>query len=238
MKKLSLLFTLALAFTIASQAQIRIGAKIGWNINSVAFNYAESDSEPETKMVLGFHLGGTAEFGLNDQMAIQSGLLYTRKGFRYDVEELHGGVGIEVEGYDRVMISYIEIPIHFAYKFGDFQVYAGPYFAFGIGGKNKWDVTYTGVDLEGSYSDEISFKPFFGEVGEGDLRADEAAYRGLDLGFNLGVGYKMDKFLINAGYSLGLGNITPDYEGDFDAADYKASNRVISLSASYFFLNI
>ena len=49
-----------------------------------------------------------------------------------------------------------------------------------------------------------------------------------DLNFNV---------LFEYGYSLGLGNATPAYEGDEDGErdDYKMSNRVISLSFSYFF---
>jgi len=241
MKKLSLLFAIVLAFAVASQAQIKIGAKAGVNINNMAFDYANSDFEPETKMGLGFHFGATAEYGISDQIAVQSGLLFTRKGFSFDIEEAWGGEGVDVEGYDRMMVNYLEIPIHAAYKFGGFQVYAGPYFAFGIGGKNKWDVTVSGDGFEESDSDETSLKPVFGEVDYENLDEDESPYRAFDAGLNFGIGYQMDKLLINAGYSLGLVNTAPSSvkgNDDYDAADQKSTHRVISVSVSYFFLDM
>jgi|SRR6056297_889525 len=240
MKKLSLLFAIVLAFAVASQAQIKIGAKAGVNINNMAFDYANSDFEPETKMGLGFHFGATAEYGVSDQIAVQSGLLFTRKGYSLDLEsDLPDGVS--VDGYARTMVNYLEIPIHAAYKFGGFQVYAGPYFAFGIGGKNKWDVTVSGDGFEESDSDETSLKPVFGEVDYENLDEDESPYRAFDAGLNFGIGYQMDKLLINAGYSLGLVNTAPSSvkgNDDYDAADQKATHRVISVSVSYFFLDM
>ena len=225
----TLVISALIAFSMQTQAQVKFGVKAGLNINNISQNFKESDWEFDTKMRLAYNIGATVDFGLSDAFSLQSGLMLTSKGFSYDLEE-EWGEG--TEGYNRVIFNYLEVPINFAYKINDFQIYAGPYLAIGIGGKNKWDVTYDGD----SDADEYKFKPVLGEVGEGDLDDDEVAYRALDYGLNLGVGYQVGSILINAGYSLGLGNLTPAYEGDDDdRKDYKISNRVISLSVSYFF---
>lgn len=222
-------------FSLQTQAQVKFGLKAGMNVNNISQNFKESDWEFETKMRLAYHFGATIDYGLSDALSLQSGLLFTSKGFSYDLEEDLDD-GETVDGYYRAIFNYLEIPINFAYKINDFQIYAGPYLAIGIGGKNKWDLTYKYDGDEYSESDEYNFKPVFGEVGEGDLDDDEDAYSALDYGLNLGVGYQTGPILINAGYSLGLGNLTPAYEGDDDdRGDYKISNRVISLSVSYFF---
>ncbi|MDF1547736.1 MAG: porin family protein [Bacteroidales bacterium] len=218
-----------IALNIQTQAQVKLGVKAGLNINNISQNFKESDLEYKNKMSLGYNIGVTVDFGLIDALCLQSGLMLTSKGFSYDLEE-EWGVG--TEGYDRVIYNYLEVPVNFAYKINDFQIYAGPYLAIGIGGKNKWNVTYDGA----SYADEYKYKPVFGEVGEGYLDADDDAYSALDYGINFGAGYQIGPMLINAGYSLGLGNLTPAYKGYVsDRKDFKVSNRVISLSVSYFF---
>lgn len=213
-----------------TQAQVKFGVKAGLNINNISQNLAESDWEAATIMRLAYNVGLTADFGLSDVLSLQSGLMLTSKGFSYDLKEEFDE---DIDGYFRFCYNYLEVPINFAYKISDFQVYAGPYVAIGIGGKMKYDVSFDGE----SESDEAKLKPAFGEVSDGDLADDEDAYSALDYGLNFGIGYQVGPILINAGYSLGLGNVTPSYEGDDDGdrADYKMSNRVISLSFSYFF---
>lgn len=223
-------FVIALvAISVQTNAQVKFGVKAGLNMNNISQNFEESDWEDETKMSLAYSFGVTVDYGLNDALSLQSGLMLTSKGFAYDVEE-EWGEG--VEGSDKLILNYLEVPFNFAYKVSDFQVYAGPYVAIGIGGKNKWDVSYDGE----SDADEFKLKPVFGKVTEDDLGDDEDAYNALDYGLNFGIGYQVGPILINAGYSLGLGNITPNYDfEDFDPKDFKQANRVITFSVSYFF---
>jgi hypothetical protein len=220
--------SLLITLTMLAQAQIKFGVKAGMNVNNVSQNFEESDWETKTKMRIAYNIGAIVDFTLIDALSLQSGVIFTSKGFNYDLDDWWGD---GTEGYDRAIYNYIEVPFNFAYKIDDLQIFAGPYLAIGIGGKNKWDVTWDG---DGD-KDEIKFKPAFGEVKDSDLSEDEDAYNALDYGINFGLGYQIGQILINAGYSLGLGNMTPQYEGDFDPKDYKVSNRVISLSVSYFF---
>jgi len=219
-----------LVFSMQTQAQVKFGVKAGMNFDNIAQNFAESDWETATKMRLAYNFGVTVDFGLSDDFSLQTGLMYTSKGYSINLKEEFEE---DLDGYFRASYNYLEIPVNFTYKISGFQVYAGPYVAIGIGGKMKYDVSFDGE----SESDEVKLKPVFGEVGDGDLADDEDAFSALDYGLNFGIGYQVGPVLINAGYSLGLGNLTPAYEGDADGErnDYKVSNRVISLSFSYFF---
>ena len=239
MRKILTISAVAIATLFSSQAfsQLKVGGKAGLNLANQSFNFDDSDIEPASKMKFGFHVGAAVEYGLTDDLAIQSGLLFTQKGFSYDLEDDLPD-GTSVDGYDRVNLSYLEIPISVAYKINDFQVYAGPYVAFGIAGKNKWDYTLETAAGSEDFSDETSFKPVFGEVSDGDLADDEQAFAAFDFGLNAGVGYQFGPMLVNAGYSLGLGNIAPAYDSDdYDRADFKQNNRVITVSLTYFFLD-
>lgn len=235
MKKNLLLLSISIMICLTIQAQVKFGPKLGLNIANCAFNYKESGDEPDTKMRLAFAIGGVIDYGFSDAFSLQSGLMFSSKGFSYDLDKM-GDQTFTYDGYERAILNYIEMPIHAVYKIKGFQIYAGPYIAFGISGKYKWDYTYTMNGQEESEKDDMKLKPKMGEVKEGDLDDDEGAYSGLDYGLNFGIGYEIKSILINAGYSLGLGNINPGYEGsESDKKDYKYSNRVISISAAYLF---
>jgi len=218
-----------IAFSLQTHAQVKFGIKAGLNANNINQNFKESDWEEKTNMRFGYHIGAAVDLGLSEVISLQSGLLFSSKGFSWDVKEEWGD---DTKGYDRAIFNYVEIPVNIVYKINDFQIFAGPYVALGIGGKNKWDVKWDG----GSDADYYKFKPVFGEAKEGDIGDEEEPYNALDAGFNLGVGYQVGPVLLNLGYSLGLVNMTVDYEGgSSDRDDFKVTNRVITLSASYFF---
>lgn len=225
------------AFAMQAQAQVKFGVKAGVNLNNIAQNFDDSDLESATKMRLAYHVGVVADLGLSEMFSIQPGVLFTSKGYSVDLEDDLPS-GVEVDGYDRVSLNYVEIPVNAVVKISGLQIYAGPYVGIGIGGKNKWDYTVTTAAGDEDVSDDMKLKAFFGEVGEGDLDDDEGAYRALDYGVNFGLGYGVGPVVISAGYSLGLGNLTPEMDtgdmGDFDPADFKQSNRVITVSAAFF----
>lgn len=233
MKKLSFTLCLITMTSILVHAQFQFGPKLGLNLANCAFNFKESDLEPETKMRLAFAFGGVIDYGFSDAFSLQSGLMFSSKGYSSDLD---AEADFQIDGYSKVIFNYIEIPITIAYKIKGFQIYAGPYVAFGMGGKLKWDYTYTINGVEETDKDDMKIKPKMGEVKEGDLDDDEGAYSGLDYGLNFGLGYQIKSILINAGYSLGLGNIYPGFEdSEYDRSDRKYSNRVISISVSYLF---
>ncbi|MEN8137695.1 MAG: porin family protein [Bacteroidota bacterium] len=218
-------------FSVSAQAQIKYGVKGGLNLSDIAQNLKDSDEEMDTKMRIGYHIGATVDYTINEKVSLQSGLLLTSKGFK--VEDSESEAGFSADYKVSGIVNYLEIPVHFAYKINDFQIYAGPYLAFGVGGKFKTEYSLTFNGNTESDSDETKLKPVFGEVAEGDLEEDEGAYNAFDYGLNFGIGYQVGPVLLNAGYSLGLGNFVPKYENS-DNED-KVSNRVISVSATYFF---
>jgi hypothetical protein len=246
MKKSNVLLSLLIlvAFSFSAKAQVEFGIKAGANFSNISQNFTNSDWEMETNIKPGFHIGATADVPISDNFSFQPGLLYSSKGYSVDIEESIENIlgeslpaGASIDGYFRGTFNYIEVPLNFAFKTNDLQIFAGPYVAMGLSGKQKYDFTVSYMGMSSSDKDELKMKPVFGEVKEGDLSDDEDAFTALDYGFNAGVGYKVGPVLIQAGYSLGLGNMTPAYEGDpaSERDDYKISNRVITLSVSYFF---
>jgi len=232
--------TTLITFTLSAQAQVKFGIKAGVNLANISQNYEDSDDEINTKSRLALNLGVTVDYAISEKVSFQSGLSFSGKGFALNLKEPYDGYETEgVKGYSRLALNYLEIPVNVAYKIKDFQIYAGPYLAVGISGKSKYDysITYDYGSESYTFEDEGSYdyKPVFGEVSAADFSDDSEPFRALDYGLNLGVGYDVGPVVLSLGYSLGLGNITPKYEGSTaDPSDFKFSNRVLNVSVTYF----
>lgn len=230
-----------ITFTLSAQAQVKFGIKGGVNLANVSQNYEDSDDEINTKSRLALNLGVTVDYAISEEVSLQSGLLFSGKGFALNLKEPYDGYEVEgiIKGYNRLALNYIEIPVNVAYKIKDFQIYAGPYLAVGISGENKYDYSLTNTDGVNTYTfsdrGDYTYKPIFGEANAADFSDDSEPFRALDYGLNLGVGYDVGPVVVSLGYSLGLGNITPKYEGSTaDPSDSKLSNRVLNVSVTYF----
>ena len=116
-------------FALAGFSQVKWDAKVGMNFSNVT-KYDDAKALP------GFQLGVGMDYGFSESWSLQSGLLISSKG--YKIEDV------------KVRPIYLDIPILAAYKFNisdntKFVINAGPYLAFGLGGKAKddnFDLTY------------------------------------------------------------------------------------------------
>ena len=127
-------------------------------------------SNTDAEMKVGYTVGVGLDYQFTDMWYLQSGLNITGKGAK--------------AGDLKIKTHYLEIPVLAAAKFDvsdnmKFVVNAGPYLAFGMGGKLE----------EGN----ASMKVFSKEDG-----MEEALMKRFDLGLQYGVGLELsDKYLIN-----------------------------------------
>jgi hypothetical protein len=199
-----LVIIMMLAFT-GLQAQVKFGPKVGMNLSTMTLKSSGISFDP--KMLVGFHAGLISEIGLADNLKLQPGILYSSKGSKYEITLFE-------ETFDFSMApAFIEVPVNLMYSFGPgdtkFNVFAGPYFAYGIGGKYKSDGESEDISFGTSEDDDM--KPF-------------------DIGVNFGVGVNIKGFLISAQYGLGLANLTTE-----DTGDTEIKNQVIGISVGYLF---
>lgn len=175
--KLSLLMVALMVATIAS-AQVSFGIKGGINMsNIVDIEMTRTEFKPK----IGFNIGVAADYEFMPSMAVQTGLFFTTKGAKTESSSGNGSIDM----------MYLQVPVHFAYKLnvtpGTRVVFhAGPYLAYGIGGKSSFD----GGDKSNTFSSNL-FKPF-------------------DAGLGLGVGAEFGPFLVDIGWDRGLVQIYND----------------------------
>lgn len=174
--KVKIIFTAALIALICSALQVNaqdkpvtFGVKAGVNLSTLGADLKES------KYVFRYQAGITADIALCENLYLMTGLDFQAKGAKLD--------GVKYNP------MYLQLPVTVGYKFDlgyntRLVLNAGPYLAYGIGGKTKG-----------------------GEAGSRKLFKDDIFTR-LDYGVIGGVGIELDMFTVSAGYDLGLGNIS------------------------------
>ena len=167
MKKLfTILFAVVLALSVSGQAQF--GIKAGFNNSAIGSSDSEFNEFFTSKS--GMQFGGIAMFELSDAIQLRTAALYSQKGATILDEITYA-------------LDYLEVPVDFAFILGDggFSLNAGPYFAFLMSAKSKFD-------------------------GESEDIDDNSA---MDIGLNFGASYLInEQILIDARYGMGLTNIS------------------------------
>lgn len=190
MKKLALfvVFTLV-AFVASAQTQVNWSVKAG-----LGFSNWMGDGTDGAKAKLGYKVGVGTDIPFNEMWSFQTGLNLVSKGVKGDIEE-----NMDVT----VNQLYLELPLKAAIHLktaNNFDVVfnAGPYLAYGIGGKTKAE--YSGI--------EVSFDTFGKTTIEGE--AIEGLRR-FDAGLGLGVAFDFARWFIGLDTQLGMVKLA---EGD------------------------
>jgi len=210
MKKLHLITAIALFGLLTVNAQeVKFGIKGGINFTTVLGTDYEG-------LKTSFHFGAASEIILSDNFSVQPELLYSSQGSRY--EETYEFLGfIEEEKVD-IDLNYLNIPIMAKfYPVGGFNIEAGPQIGFLLSAKTDFSFNENGDITSGS----------------DDLKDH---LKGIDLGLNLGLGYKFTNgFNLGARYTFALTDINDSSNADFMYTNSKLTNMVAQFSVGFFF---
>jgi hypothetical protein len=222
MKNLTKVFLVAMIVSFATEsfAQVNFGIKAGVNLANMIMKDDDNTYSDDYKSKLGFQVGPVVEFGFNDMISLETGLLLSTKG--YKVEDSGSDMGINWEYDDKINIMYLNIPVNARVGFGvgGMRIYGavGPYFGVGLSGKYKGEYT-----LNGETEEEEEDLDFGNDEDESDLKR-------LDYGLSIGAGAAFGAFEVGLNYDLGLANLSPNTENG-----NKINNRVFSITAAYKF---
>ncbi|MCZ8355117.1 MAG: porin family protein [Cyclobacteriaceae bacterium] len=198
-----------------------ISLRGGVNIaNMLSKDDDESYSDSYSPKV-GLNLGVITEFNLSENIGLETGFIYSGKGFSSSLTYTDPIAGeFSVEG--KASLLYFEIPINVKpyFNLGNLKVFSiiGPYIGIGLRGKTIFETKALG----------------FTEKIEEDIKwgtdEDNDHFKRLDAGLNFGGGIEFNKFQISVNYQHGLMNISPTNENGA-----KIKNRVAALTVSYMF---
>jgi hypothetical protein len=200
----------------------RIGIKAG--INSANITVDNAGNVADRRAIPAWHAGVVADFPLLPVLSIQPALLLNSKGAKFRIGDEGSANYTEV----RMRPLYLELPVNAVVKIplpNKVRLFAGagPYIAYGLGGKIKTEGKLLGI----SFSEDEKI-----EYGNDDPAngSNGSRYKGnlkrFDMGVNLMAGLEIGHLMLNAGYGYGLMNIHPGSDND----DAKYQNRVGSVS--------
>lgn len=158
-----------------AQMPLMFGLCAGYNMSTASFS---SEKGGSTSSKSGFHLGVTMDARLSHSFYLNTGLIYSAKGYSYK------GQYVEEEGSPQ----FLDIPILGSYRIAigkttQLQLNAGPYLALCVGGK----VT---DKLYDSYDESFS-----------------SAYTGFDYGLQVGTALTFSqRYNLGIHYQLGMGS--------------------------------
>ncbi len=174
------LVAIALLIGVSASAQdtpITFGVKVGANLSNFS-----GDLDMDAKF--GFNAGVTLDYAFTPDVYLLTGLEFTTKGAKIK------------EGDESLTMNpmYLQLPVHVGYKLTvadntRLVFHAGPYVAYGLGGKTT--VKIAGIKEKGD---------FFGSEEEGGAKR-------FDFGVGLGVGAEFGKIGVGLGYDFGLLNM-------------------------------
>lgn len=232
-KKTILLSFAAMTISFAAMSQARVGIKGGWNLSNITTD--NSGGTKDAKSLSGFNVGVIADLPLVPKiLSFQPGVFYTTKGTKTEVGDKDNVTITNPYAKYTQNPSYIEVPLNFVAKLPigeNTSLFAGvgPYFAFGVAGKNKYDVITSVHSQSGSTSikwdDDTPFN-------SGDPNQGLDKWKRFDWGGNVQVGAEISNFLVSAQYGIGFAKV---YSGQDNSTDDKNKNRVFSVSVGYLF---
>ncbi len=191
------------------------GVKAGFNFSSILQKDDDGKQSKDYSSKLGFHIGGTVEFPINDMFIAEGELLIETKGFKFKEKDSNYKLVTTLN------TVYIDIPLRIKYTreineniiaFGAI----GPYFGFAISGKIKFVEEYMG-----SKDTEKQDVEWGNDMDDDDLKR-------FDAGISFAAGVEVSVVIISISYDLGLANIS-----SYTANGSTVKNRVLRLSVAY-----
>ena len=183
------------------EQKVVFGARAGLNVSNISIDKEFGDTDSK----IGFKVGVSVDLPIVNSFYLNSGLFYTTKGFKQEVEGEKTSVNA----------GYIELPIYASYRLNfaeasQLQINFGPYLACGVNGKAKFK------DEDGEFKTDV--------FGSGE---DNMGIKRFDFGFGVGAGYTFHKVYLGLEYQFGVINILD--KKVYDGVSAKTGNFNISV---------
>jgi len=217
---------LALATTVAhAQVKISVGPVVG---ETLMKQHVDTNSGLDYRF--GLVAGAQAYLGWG-RFALQPALLFAQKGYKYSTQlDYRTGPNSPPASFDftvKQRLNYLTLPVNFVFAPSGTatgpQFFAGPYVSMLLGGNIE----------QGEQPSLPATTTSLRIANEAD-RYDGPTARRFDAGFQAGLGFRYEGFVLQANYSLGLSNTRPTYTY-VAGSSIGAYNRGFQASIGYLF---
>lgn len=192
--------------TSRPRQRLTLGLRAGVNFSKQNNGNDGADNDFRTS----FQGGVAVDLNIIRSFSVNTGVLYIQKGYKTEYSDYRGTLKTNDNA------SYIEIPLLASYRIAlsessQFQFNLGPYFAYGIGGKQKVKSTFSGQnDYEIDSFDKLDGMKHF------------------DTGISIGAAATFSKMYVGVNYERSLRNVT-------NVPTEKFQNGTIAINLGYNF---
>lgn len=200
--------TVCALYMLTSIAYAQLGFKAGLNFSNLSNLDDDERYDEDYQALTRVHFGPTLEIPLNEKVRIQTGLLYSGKGYMESYND----------NTDKLRLNYLEVPLSVCYFHPikeNIKVFAH------LGG-------YGGVLYQGTFKKDYDGDLEIDNIDIGNTNSDD--YQRLDFGGSLGAGVEYSNFRLGLGYNFGIKNIEPGSHGS-DNLRYRT--KAFQLSVGY-----
>ena len=218
-------FLASIMYLYAQESPFSIGLKGGVNLSNVSID-TDGYDEMKRYAVPGYVIGLTGEYSFNRNFFLASEFLFLSKGVKLKgIDQwIHKG---ETRWKKTVHMHYLQVPVLATFKMevlfaddGQLVFQAGPYIAYGIGGKIKTDNRYVYI----SKPNDSEKSSTFGKDG----------FDRLDYGLTFRLGMEFKRYTIAVNLDGGLRDIN-DTKHDYNLAGRGGKNISGYLTFGYSF---
>jgi|GEM_PF-463197 len=212
------------------------GVKVGTNLSNAVeeTNYAVVGNK---KSKFGYQVGVTTEYNIDNSLYARTGLSLSSKGTIREGEEMWIGASNPPVTNWKKMTSqvYLQLPLTIGYKTSlssltKVKVNAGPYFAYGITGK---EIVKTKTTPSNAREDEKITNKTFNKNNNGYYSPYNLNRK--DYGVVFGIGIQHKKIIWGLDYEIGLLNIYETDKTEISPSPGKYKNRNLALIINYVF---
>lgn len=221
----------------AQEKKVSFGIRAGANLSGQCVNFSEiySDTyESNVSWKVGFLAGAVLDLKVGKGFVVQPGVFAKYQAYDYLSTSIKN-----LGGYMRILkgdANYytFQIPLLVSYRVNmsslEWQIDAGPYVAFGVGGNNNIESTELILGDTGSSTKTYKYKHGFYDKSDGVVVGNETFDCGLKLGTGLNI---KSKYYVGVHYNLGLINAGKNHDG-FKSAP-RVKNHSVDFSIGYNF---
>lgn len=231
------ILSIALFSFFAANGQVSLGIRGGVNLSRLIITPTPNNDLIEGVRFGGL-VGGVADINLNSNFHLRPEIRFSSKGGNTLHPKTHDPYIVHASNKER--IHYLELPLFLAYHIktgkGEIVANAGPYAGMALGGNYHAEVHYKEEIVSVSGNFEFRNKATAQEQFDLNIHEKVRLAKRMDYGLAAGLGYKINRFMMNGTFSFSIPSIytTIEYEQEPTTPMYKFRYNVFQLSVAYF----
>lgn len=223
--------------TSTAPKPLSIGVRFGITSSTQGINLNKLYSDTKkgyTEWGTGFEAGAVVNLNIRDYLTLQPGFFFQNRSYDYTIISANMSTGTLADRFGHTRSYYFQIPVLASFRFNlsddvRWHIDLGPYFAFGLGGKNKMETFATVVGDPVIVENKQYERDFFT-----DSDGNMIGMKTYDWGIKWGTAFTFkNHYYFGIHYSMGFRNLANNHANFLK--DPSAKNKSWTFTLGYDF---